>query len=269
MKKLTLDEISSCIQNLNIYGYAVVPGMLDAEEVAEYKVLTDAWKGKLKGQRYPDYSEHRPNDDQIFNLQAKEKRYIDLLTDPSIEAILRAQLNDPYYGSIPDELPNYILGEYICRTSGDALKLHIDSWIPSLGTQSFMMQVVFALDDRAREDGCSTVVPGSHRSGQYTDRGFTNVTHIEAKAGDVIIWDSRLWHGAAPNLSGKKATVLIATVQMWWVKQRFDIPHALPENIRKTLNNKEKALLGMFSTPPLDEFHGTNMRKGYSPEFSS
>ena len=43
------------------------------------------------------------------------------------------KLNDKYYRFLPDSVPNYILGGYNGRSSGDKLDLHIDSFMPYTG----------------------------------------------------------------------------------------------------------------------------------------
>ena len=174
-----------------------------------------------------------------------------------------AKLNDPYYRFLPPDTPNYILNYYNARSSGLALDLHIDSQVPNPGEFTWAMQVVFMLDDMNEENGCTVVVPGSHLSGRYTDREFMNVKHLNAKAGDLVIWDSRLWHGTTENKTGAARWALIATMTQWWVKQSMDITRSLPEDIYQKLSNEQKALLGFCSIPPVDDKIRINTKCGY------
>ncbi|WP_135081461.1 phytanoyl-CoA dioxygenase family protein [Terasakiella sp. SH-1] len=263
MLKLTNKEIVQHVQNLEILGYTVLENYLPDNVVLKMRKKLEQQRALNKDRHYPGYSELRSKDEQVFNLQNKDVDFLRLLSDSNIENILMKRINDEYYPALEDNHPNYILGEFIARKSGDPLRLHIDSWMPSTGNHCWMMQVVFALHDRNEEDGCTTLVPGSHRIGDYTDREFPNVVKVPIKAGDVVMWDSRLWHGALANISDQDKWVLIATIQRWWVKQRFDIPNAIPKNILKKLTDREKILLGFASRPPLTEFDGTNARGGY------
>ena len=86
------------------------------------------------------------------------------------------------------------------------------------------------------------------------------VEKIEADKGDILVWDSRLWHGALPSDSSN--WVIIATFQRWWVKQRFDIPRTLEKKIFNKLSIEEKILLGFASIPFFDELIGTDSRQG-------
>lgn len=263
MGKLTDDQIKACVEQLGRDGYTHVPGYLSLDETAAIRALLEQQITAMHGVMYPGYSEFRPEDEQVFNLQSKDIGFIRLLTEESLEKLLMAKLNDAGYRAIPQDQPNYILGEYIARSSGEALRLHIDSWMPSPGEQTWMIQVVFVLDDRSEEAGCTTVVPGTHRSGQYADRGYQDVQTLPAKAGDLVLWDSRLWHGALANKLPQKSWVLVATVQCWWVKQRFDIPRTIGPELYGVLSDKEKALLGFCAMPPASELLGTDTRGGY------
>jgi len=250
-------------------GYTHLPGLLDRVQTDALRQLLAEQIDRLHGSRYPGFSEARPDDGAVFNLQAKDKRFIDVLSNPILEGVLVETLNDPNYRQLPEGAPNYILGGYNARASGKALGLHIDSWIPLPGPRTFMVQVAFVLDERGEEDGCTLVVPGSHRSGEYSHREMSmepnagTAVPLTAKPGDVLIWDSRLWHGAGENRSDRQSWVLVATMQMWWVKPRADIPHTIPSHIFDALSDRQKALMGFCSIPPVDEFVGVDPRRGY------
>ena len=50
--------------------------------------------------------------------------------------------------------------------------------------------ILFVLEDMYEKNG-SIVVPGSHQSGRFTNREFTNYKIVNAKAGDVLMLDNR------------------------------------------------------------------------------
>ncbi len=262
-KKINNNQLDKILNDFEILGYAKLTNFID-DETCNYlnKIVNSLYK-KNKKKNLPDYSDKRPNDKQVFNLQNKDKIFIDLISCATIEKILIKIINDKYYTNIPSDKPNYILGELIARSSGDNLKYHMDSWLPSSGKKTWMVQLAIALDDRQIDEGCTMIVPGSHRSDNYTDRNFPSGTAVPLKKGDLAIWDSRIWHGALPKKSKKNAWAIIATMQMWWVKQRFDLPRGLPYDIFCLLSKKQKALIGYSSLPPINEFFSTDARQGY------
>ncbi len=249
-------------ESLDVLGYCAIPGFLQGDDLQRARDLLTQSLEDEKDSFYPGYSDVRPDDPQVFNLHNKNKFFLDIFEHPELEEILRYKLQDEFYTALPDDIPNYILGEYIARTSGAPLRMHIDSWIPARGDYCWMMQCAIVLQDRGEAEGCTLVVPGSHQSGQFTIRDFKDATKLPASAGDLLIWDSRLWHGALPAEEPGKAWALIATFQRWWVKQRFDIPRSLTQDYFDSLSDKQKVLLGFASIPYRDEKEGTNFRGG-------
>jgi ectoine hydroxylase-related dioxygenase (phytanoyl-CoA dioxygenase family) len=77
------------------------------------------------------------------------------------------------------------------------------------------------------------------------------------------MWDSRVWHGTHENVAGTSRWALIATFSRWWMKQAMDIPKSLPQEIYAQLTDRQKALMGFCSIPPVDESRRINTKCGY------
>ena len=206
----------------------------------------------------------RDSDDKIlYNLQNKDYNFIKILSDKSIVEIAKYFLNDPYYRFLPKNKPNYILSYFNARSSGKKLDLHIDSRIPYTGKKTHMMQFVFLLEDSTPLNGCTTVVNGSHKSGKFTNRKSKKITNLVGNSGDLIIWDSRLWHGTLPNYLNQSRWAIVTTLSAWWVKQSMDMPKSLPPEIYKRCSLYEKQLIGYCSIPPKNEGERINTKCGY------
>ena len=136
--------------------------------------------------------------------------------------------------------------------------------MPFKGEKTYMMQFIFLLEDSNIENGCSVVVPKSHQTGKFCNRKSKKIKDLKGKAGDLIIWDSRLWHGARVNKSSNTRWALVATLTSWFIKQSMDIPMGMPKKIYNKCNNKEKLFLGFCSKPPINEFKGINTKAGYN-----
>ena len=136
--------------------------------------------------------------------------------------------------------------------------------VPSSGTLCIACQVARVLEAQTPQRGCTIVVPRSHLSDRYADQSaMAQAVPIETRAGDIVIWDSRLWHGALGNTTGASRWSLIATFVRWWIKQNFDVTGTLPESIYRQLTDDEKAVLGYCSLPPRDEHERTDMKTGH------
>jgi len=247
-------------------GYCVLPQVLSQNQVNNFltkiKELYKETKDKIC-QDTPYLNTNQPN---VYNLQNKDINFIKLLFDnKEIEHILIKHLNDKWYKQIPQDQPNYILRSFGARSSNSALPLHIDSFIPYQGEEVIAMQMVIVLEDMSIENGCTVVIPGSHQIGKYADNTkFNDATPLLLKAGDIAIWDSRIWHGTTNNKTEDTRWTIIATFTRWWIKQHFDITKALPEEIKNQLSQKEKSILGFASVPYLSEYEGIEMKKGYN-----
>ena len=91
-----------------------------------------------------------------------------------------------------------------------------------------------AMDDTTRENGCLQVLPGSHkhqlphislsgnsRFGAQVDSEYldtSNRVYLEMKAGEFILFDSRLSHRSSRNLSSKQRLGLAARMTVPAVK---------------------------------------------------
>jgi Phytanoyl-CoA dioxygenase (PhyH) len=85
-------------------------------------------------------------------------------------------------------------------------KLHVDWHEPVLPGEYKVCNSIWLLDDFAKENGATRIVPGTHRSGSMPQeelsdpwaRHFGEVL-IEASAGTVFIFNSHAWHGGTKN----------------------------------------------------------------------
>jgi hypothetical protein len=206
------------------------------------------------------------NDPFVWNLQNKEYFFVELLFSPRIlHGILTNFLNDLWFKQIPPGEPNYILRSFMARSSNKVLPMHIDSLVPYRGPHVFVMQASLILEDQSVANGCTMVVPGSHQSGEYADQSaFDVAVPVESRAGDIVLWDSRIWHGTRENQTGGTRWAIIATFVRWWIKQMFNIPQNMPQDIYTRLDERQKAVMGYCSLPWNDETEGVDMKRGYN-----
>jgi len=254
------------IKQIETQGYCQIPQVYSQEQVEKALALAKGWHRKTADSLTDNIPFLNQNHPMVYNLENKDHYFLDLLFAPAVvHKILIHFLNDRWYRPIPDTEPNYILRSYLARSSNDALPLHIDSFMPYVGSESFIMQVAIILEDQNEDNGCTVVMPGSHQSGQYADRNrFDETIPITSKAGDVVIWDSRLWHGTLANKSDGTRWAMIATFSRWWIKQAFNMVENIPQEIYTKLTDSQKAILGFCSIPYHDETQGIDMKQGYN-----
>jgi ectoine hydroxylase-related dioxygenase (phytanoyl-CoA dioxygenase family) len=263
-------EVQQHIKEIDYSGYTKVENFLSIEGKdhllslinKRYKKINELASGdKMK---YPGLTSRNENDKIICSLYHIDYCFIDLLSSDPIRKIAMPKLNDEYYRFLPQHLPNYILSYYNARSSGNKLDMHIDSNILFLSDQKTnVIQVALLLEDSTIDIGCKVVVLGSQNLGRYTDKEFCNTKPLSRKAGDLIIWDSRLWHGTLANKTRESRWALIATLSKWWCKQSIDIVRNLDNDIYQLCSDEQKQLLRFCSIPPKDEFQRNNTKTGY------
>lgn len=265
-RNINNQELQQYIKDLDCYGFCKINGFLTAESLAHFLKLVNNNYDEINKNgivKYPGTPDRNGKDKILFNIQNLDISFLDILTSSTITSIASEKLNDPYYRYLPANKPNFVLQYYNARSSGSKLDLHIDSHIPFIGDHTNMMQFVILLEDSKISNGCTVVVPGSHQSGKYTDRDLNNLKNLEGKAGDLICWDSRLWHGTNENISNASRWALIATFSMWWVKPSMDIVRGMNEEIYQNCTDQQKQLLGFCSIPPISPFERNNTKTGY------
>lgn len=257
-------DLKSLIKQIETIGYCRIPQVYDTEQVKKTLDLAIYWYGQNKG-KLADNLPSLAEGPFLWNPQNKDIYFLKMIFhSPPVEDILKHFLNDKWFKQIPQDQPNYILRNLLARTSDKVLPMHVDSLIPYGGYYCFVMQVSMLLEDMTESNGCTMVVPGSHKSGEYVDQNaFEIATPLEGKAGDVLIWDSRIWHGARQNKGGGSRWALIATYTRWWLKQMFNITGSMPQEIYEQLTDPQKAVMGFCSIPYLDEADGVDMKRGY------
>ncbi len=252
------------IEQIKEYGYCLIPQVLPKEKVLFLYTSIKSLYESTKDEICPTTPFLNQNQPTIYNLQNKNFTFIKALFEiEQVEKILIHYLNDKWYKQIPKDQPNYILRSFGARSSNTALPLHIDSFIPYKGSEVIAIQVAIMLEDSTFENGCTTVVPRSHNSGEYASNINIQPDYLVAKAGDILIWDSRLWHGTTNNKTEGTRWAIIATFTRWWIKQHFDITKALPQSIKEQLSPKYKSILGFASIPHLTEYEGIEIKRGY------
>lgn len=202
----------------------------------------------------------------VWKVESKDVFFVDMVLDePLIRAALMHYLNDPWYRAIPQDKPNYVIRAMIGRSSRKKpLLLHIDSMVPYLGSHVFVIQVFIALQDQTSDNGGTVLIPGSHLSGDYAPQdALEAAVDISLRAGDILLLDSRTWHGARANQTQETRWLLVTTFCRWWLKQQFQTPQMLPAEIYAKLDDEKKSILGYCSIPFADEAMGINMKRGY------
>jgi ectoine hydroxylase-related dioxygenase (phytanoyl-CoA dioxygenase family) len=257
-------QVSNFIHEINLNGYTKVDNFLKKKYISILLDKINSIYSKSSKTSFFGLPNRDFNDKIIYNLQNKDHLFNNLLIDPLIKKIAINKLNDQYYRFLPKNVPNYTLKFFNARSSGNKLDLHIDSYFPYKGDRTIMMQFAVVLEESNKSNGCTVVVPKSHKSGKYSNRESKNIKHLDAKPGDLLVWDSRTWHGTTNNKSDLSRWAIIMTFGQWWIKPSMEITNSISQKNYSKLNNMQKQLLGFCSITPSNENQRINTKNGYN-----
>lgn len=265
LKKLSNKEYNQHTNNLYRLGYTKVNQFINSKykNILLKKVNKEHKKINMKASDYEGLQKKRSKDLLVFNLVGKDKVFVDLIANQNLEKIIRPILNDPFYNKIPNKYPNYIVSGCTARSSGKKLDLHIDSRIPFKGSQPLGFLLLFVLEKMDNKNGATVLVPKSHLSAKFPNQKSKKVKTINGEPGDLLIFDTRIWHGTTANQTTNSRWTINVVITQWWIKQQLNISHSIPKKIFSKLNNKQKQLLGFCSIPPNSVQERISVKCGY------
>ncbi len=255
-----LSECSHITKEISEQGYSVLENVLSEQECNLYKSLLERdYKQYSPYYANTEKTDHHLNEKRyekvVYNMHNKDIRYYPLFDHPTLEPILKKQLQE---GSYQNSEPYHLLNiSARCPVLGaPAQQLHLDSNLPGGGSYPLIMVIIYMLDDFNSTNGTTRLVPGSHKGFEYAENGknYPNEVSIEAKAGSVLLFNGALWHGSTVKSSKGSRWAIVLGYGRWFIKPSFDFIQNIPESIFSNISEHYKELLGFKSSPPIDEF---------------
>ena len=243
----------------DLKGYVVVPNAISAEDVAALNATIDRTEAladsdvpaPVRLQReVPGGSDMRIHN--VKELGQPFERLIDL--DPIVGLVEDA------IGTRPRLNHDYAILRY---HAGDRTRFHLGNTPVAPSCQfrshdgrfySTLVKVVFPLTDQGVEDGCFSVVPGTHKSNFPNPHGnepddIPLREPVPCRAGDAIVFTEALTHGSEVNRSGKPRRTLYYAYSPCWAAGWTAHDDASPELLdRVTAAQRDLLLLMPMST---------------------
>jgi ectoine hydroxylase-related dioxygenase (phytanoyl-CoA dioxygenase family) len=115
-----------------------------------------------------------------------------------------------------------------------------------------MLNGLVLLDDFTVENGATMLLPNSHKIEEKpTDDYFVNqCIRAVGKKGDILLFNSNIWHCSAPNKTTERRRAIPMTFSKSCMKQMFDYTKSIETEIRYNFSEEMKQLLGFDSRVP-------------------
>lgn len=258
-------DIPEVLENLKKYGVTVVPGFLDAETTQQlqdsfFKVL-----GEEKHECIIKKFGHPTNPEGTQATLDPQKATLSNMRE--FESVFQGEFIDEiakaYFEPYGYRLNPHILLTHLKPSDNPILPWHFDR----MQTLKFWIY----LKDASRNDGALEYCPGTHWEGRYRasyhmaigtgvedipndvpDHRIQNPVALEAKAGDLIIFDPDGFHrGGVVGPGGERCVLRADTFPTprrmyydrpfssgWWLKTPFNMTRWLTKGHSRTLGRR-------------------------------
>jgi hypothetical protein len=215
-------DLESRMAAMHRDGFTVFPGVLDAAQVAELRAIMDAAGGDDSQYDVPKWCFNK-------HVGARYHQMPELIpyVDPPgvIETVQGTMGSDA----------QVIGGSMWITGPGRQMGLHLDyqpialpedvAADPRVTIPIFIATAHYYLDDMYLELGPTTLIPGSHRAGRAPDNetDWNGVTPkaLLVNAGDVMLFRSDIWHGAALNSSQQRRYMVQVHYGNVYIQRQF------------------------------------------------
>lgn len=208
------------------------------DHLVEIEAADDVHRPHSNGSPY-----HRePGCLRLYDLVNKGQEFDPIWQHPQVLAAVEQIIGRPFVLSA--------LSYRDPRQHAGAQALHAD-WGSTRDDRGHVVNSLWLLDDMDEGNGCTRVVPGSHRRPHadlmaIKDRWAIQPDELRicAGAGTVIVYNALLWHGGTPNHSGAHRRMLHSYYCAAEYRQQLDQAEHLRVSTARRLDAAGLRLLG-------------------------
>ena len=211
----------------DLKGYLVVRNALAADHAAALNAIIDRAERLPPEELRPPVRLFRPpgegHDVRIYNVKELGGPFERLIDLEPLVSLVQAMI-----GSRIRLNHDYAILRY---ERGDRTRFHLGNTPVAPSCQfrvhdgkflSTLVKVVYPLTDQGVEDGCFSVIPGSHKSNfpnpYGTDPEAIPVREpVPCRAGDAVVFTEALSHGSEVNHSGRPRRTLYYAYSPCWI----------------------------------------------------
>jgi ectoine hydroxylase-related dioxygenase (phytanoyl-CoA dioxygenase family) len=212
-------------EEIRLCGFTVVRGVVDAPAVEAAREGLDRLYAAQAGAAGGEDRLRRINDANIIRCPlAQDDRFLELATRPRLLAVAAA-----------------LLGEYFVLQQQNGVvnppsdENYQAAWHRDLPYQHFVasrplaLSALVCIDPFNPQTGGTCVLPGSHKTERFPSEDYVRAHErgVTADPGDVLVFDSMLYHRAGSNRSGRLRRGLNNVFALPLLQQQISLPRAL------------------------------------------
>lgn len=188
-------------------------------------------------------------------------------------------LNELTTEKVQNFLTRYFEGKYILNSYGGVLNMKNNpSYVANIHRDirfftddiNFMINVLVMLDDFTVKNGATYLLSESHCKNSKPDEAefYGNAERAIGSAGDVLFFNSKLWHAAGINHSDQTRRAITISFTKPFFKQQLDYCRALGNSATDQLSEDLRQIIGYKSRTPenLYEWYQPRETRFYQPD---
>jgi ectoine hydroxylase-related dioxygenase (phytanoyl-CoA dioxygenase family) len=233
-----MDVDQACFE-LEVFGFAVLPSVLDERETGRLRELLDA-ADEAGG---VDYTYDGAFARLVPNLPALADEFLPLIDHPAVLPVIEKVLGE-----------DIVLGSMnarIVRPGDPEQGLHSD--IPAVHRRLIgppvMIQATWMFDAFTADNGATRIVPGSHRAERSTPPPGREVPHVMAPtgpAGSVLLFNGQCWHGGGANRSSGRRRAGFGHYRVGpWMRFQTDPTQGFPVERWAHMSPRQRQIMRM------------------------
>ena len=230
------NSVAAIVRAMGSSGYCVVPGVIPAakvgqvrqEVVAAQRAHHQAAAAELARTRARGHRVGAAGVDNLRQVINATQCFVPYLAEQRILGTASALLGDFVRISCTDCVvtnPGSERGYWHADWPYNATNsTHVKAPYPDA---LMHLSSIWMLTEFSAGNGGTFIVPGSHRHtdnpagesliGFDRDGPHPQQIQVSGSAGSVLLYDSRLWHAVAPNVSSEARVALIIRYAPWWL----------------------------------------------------
>ena len=243
------------LQELDEQGYTVIPDFLTQETIARVRsglaahLSTHAGRNNFEGFKT----------ERVYTLVGRGKVFEEIIEDARVRALLDAVL-----------MPGYLLtaSQAICIYPGETPQpIHYDDTFYPIPRPrpSISFSTIVAVDAFTHENGCTEVIPGSHRwsdervKGTYYGQGpdgelppelESQLVPMAMPAGSCMFFHGTLLHRGGANRSAAPRLAFSNQYCQPWARTQENFYLGVPPELVRTMSPRLQSMLGYEIMPP-------------------
>jgi ectoine hydroxylase-related dioxygenase (phytanoyl-CoA dioxygenase family) len=230
-------------RQLDEQGYLVLPGLMSTALLERLRTRVEELFAE-EGERAGSEFNQEPGARRLANLVNKGRVFEEVIVTPEVLEAMSHVLG-----------PKFKLSSVNVRSadphSASDQPLHADSAAVADEEGYWVCNSIWMLDDFTKENGATRCVPGSHRWGRAPAPGFfeehPGQILVTGKAGDVVVMNSRMWHGGTANSADRPRRAMHVYYTRWDKPQQQWQKRWLSPEVQAGLNLQAREILALDS----------------------